>query len=983
MTPTEFIARWKNNTSTERAGAQAHFIDLCAMLGVDAPNANPHEIDDYAFERGAKRTGAGHGWADVWKRGCFAWEYKKPGSNLDAALKQLMTYTLALDNPPLLIVSDRIHIHIHTHFTGTPSETHTIGLEHVGTPENQQKLRWIFTNPDKFKPQRTTAGLTLEAASIFGDLARTLQDRGHDPKQVAHFLNKVLFCLFAEDAAAPGQDPLLPDEIFSSILANGLKDTARFERQLGSLFKAMSHKDGEFGVLLIDWFNGGLFDDDVIIPLQRDDIRKLVNVAKLDWSQIEPSIFGTLFERGLNPKKRSQLGAHYTDPQSIMRIVNPVIVEPLLVEWVIEKNRIATLMKTVHATETTAKAADKRKATIALKEATDSYLTFIEKIKAFRVLDPACGSGNFLYMALQSLKDIELRVMLEAEELGLERGFPQVGPESVLGIELDPYAAELARVTVWIGEIQWMLKHGFQPSRNPILKTLSQIECRDALMTAQGDDYVEAQWPKVDVIIGNPPFLGDKRMRNELGNEYVDTLRTVYEKRLVGGVDLVCYWFEKARASMKNARANRAGLVATNSIRQGSNRLVLEKISLDGAAIFDAWSDEPWVNEGAAVRVSIVCITNQLDAPVKLNGKDVSLIFTDLTGQQNSSDYLTDFTKAKRLATNQKRSFFGLCLAGAFVIDGETARMWLKLPTSVTGKPNSDVLKPLWNGIDVTRRPQDRWVIDFGGSMSEEDVSFYEAPFSFILKNVKPIRLGNNRKSRSKNWWRHGETRPGLRKSLENKFSYIATPETAKHRYFVFLPTSIAPEHKLVVIPRDDYTTFGCVSNRFHILWTLRVGSTLEDRPVYNTKACFETFPFPEGLTPDIPPADYGTDLRAQRIAAVAQRLNELRENWLNPPEWVERVPEVVPGYPDRILPKPGHEADLKKRTLTNLYNARQKGEAHWLDNLHRELDLAVAAAYGWIDYTPAMADEEILRRLLKINLERSMDTNLPEAKVA
>ncbi|MBL8523651.1 MAG: class I SAM-dependent DNA methyltransferase, partial [Betaproteobacteria bacterium] len=626
MTPADFIAKWKDNSLSERAGAQAHFLDLCDLLGVDKPS----DPDNYCFERGAKKTGSlsgNTGWADVWKRHCFAWEYKGPDANLGPALKQLMTYALALDNPPLLVVSDRKRIEIHTHFTGTPSEVWTIAIEDIATPENLQRLRWLFTDPDQFKPQRTRTAITLQAAKLIGDLAWDMQQRNHDPHQVAHFLNKIIFCLFAEDAKGPASEPLLPNRLFSKVLETGLKDVERFQRQLKNLFGAMANRHGEFGEHLIQWFNGGLFDDDLTLPLTRDDLEKLTNVGLLDWSAIEPSIFGTLFERGLDPAKRSQLGAHYTDPVSIMRIVNPVIVEPLLAEWVEEKAHIASQMAVLYELESSKKSADKAKATNALKDATRRYIAFKERLKNFKVLDPACGSGNFLYLALQSLKDIELRVDLEAESLGLQRGFPEVGPQAMHGIELSPYAAELARVTVWIGDIQWMLKHGFAPSREPILKTLDGIQCRDALLVIDdggekdsGAFIGEADWPNVDVIIGNPPFLGGSKMREELGPEYTVTLRAEYAGRVPGGADLVCYWFAKAQEAISTGNAQRAGLVATNSIRQPTNRPVVEKITATGQ-IYNAWSDEEWVNEGAAVRVSIVCFTTVRPEPVEGPGR--------------------------------------------------------------------------------------------------------------------------------------------------------------------------------------------------------------------------------------------------------------------------------------------------------------------------------------------------------------------------
>ena len=372
MTPADFISKWKDNKLSERAGAQAHFLDLCELLGVDKPS----DPDNYCFERGAKRTGAGRGWADVWKRHNFAWEYKAPDANLDAALKQLMTYALALDNPPLLVVSDRKRIEIHTHFTGTPSETHTIALDDIGHADNLHKLRALFDQPDAFKPQRTRTAITLQAAKLIGDLAWQMQQRGHDPHQVAHFLNKIIFCLFAEDAKGPASEPLLPNLLFSTILKNGKKDLPRFERQLKNLFHAMSDRHGEFGEHVIQWFNGGLFDDDLTLPITADDLDTLLNVSLLDWSAIEPSIFGTLFERGLDPNKRSQLGAHYTDPVSIMRIVNPVINEPLLEEWRIEKQPIAAQMTVFHELENSKKSTDKAKATYARKDATKRYIVF-------------------------------------------------------------------------------------------------------------------------------------------------------------------------------------------------------------------------------------------------------------------------------------------------------------------------------------------------------------------------------------------------------------------------------------------------------------------------------------------------------------------------------------------------------------------------------------------------------------------------------
>ncbi len=590
MTPAEFIAKWQGVTLKERSAAQEHFIDLCRLL--DEPT--PAEADPtgtwFCFEKGAAKAGGGDGWADVWRRACFGWEYKGKGKDLQVAFRQLRLYTPALEYPPLLIVSDIETIVIHTTFTGTVPEVHTLTLEDLRDAGKRRLLKWAFSDPERLRPGITTAALTEEAAGRFGRLAQVLRGRGHDPQAVGHFCIRLLFCLFAEDIE------LLPRQLFTRLLDAGLKQLDRFPEMLQNLFGAMA-TGGLIGVEPVDWFNGGLFDSRDTLPLAVKDIKTLRALAGLDWSAIEPSIFGTLFERGLDPDKRSQLGAHYTDRQSIMRLVDPVVLDPLRDDWALAKAEIAALM---------AKAAAARSASARTKAqngALGRLQGFLSRLAAFRVLDPACGSGNFLLLSLLGLKDLEHQVILEAEALGLPRSLPMVGPECVLGIELNPYAAELARVTVWIGEIQWMLSHGFNISKNPILKPLQTIEQRDAIMNPDG---TEPEWPGSDVIMGNPPFLGGSKLLANLGEEYATRLRGLYHGRVPGGADLVTYWFEKARNEIDRERARIVGLVSTNSIRGGSNRKVLERI-IGTIPLFHAWSDETWINDGAAVRVSLLC----------------------------------------------------------------------------------------------------------------------------------------------------------------------------------------------------------------------------------------------------------------------------------------------------------------------------------------------------------------------------------------
>lgn len=945
MTPEEFVEKWKASELKERSAAQEHFIDLCRLLDEATPAEADPKGDFYCFERGASKTAGGEGWADVWKRHHFGWEYKGKRKDLNAAFAQLQQYAIALENPPLLVVCDMERFRVHTNWTNTVSEVHEFALDDLLRDDTRQLLNWVLSDPAHLKPALTRDALTERAASGFAGLALKLRARGHPPDAVAHFINRLVFCMFAEDVH------LLPNEMFTRMLGAALNKPAQFEDMARQLFANMQ-AGGMVGFERVDWFNGGLFDSDEALPLSRDEIEDVLQVARMNWSDIDPSIFGTLFERGLDPDKRSQLGAHYTDRDKIMLIVEPVVLRPLKEEWRETKAEIEKLMAKADAAKAGAK-------TRAYNQADALRREYLDELRAFRVLDPACGSGNFLYLSPLSLKDLEHQIDLDCEASGLQREFPQVGPETVKGIEINPYAAELARVTVWIGEIQWMNRNGFSVSRNPILKPLETIECRDALLNEDGS---EAEWPTVNAVIGNPPFLGGKLMRDGLGDDYVNQLFATFRGKVRPESDFVCYWFDKSRRQIQAHEAELAGLVATNSIRGGANRAVLDEIVSNGA-IFDAWDDEPWVVEGAAVRVSLVCFgPSRPDAQVGLDGKAVGRIHADLTAGT------TDLTQAAALTENKGVAFMGDTKGGAFDIPGDLARGWLQSPLNPNGRPNSDVLRPWVNGMDVTRRPSDKWIIDFGWEMTEAEASQFELPFQYIFERVRPKRASNKRESYRTYWWRHVEPRQGMHAALGGLSTYFATPTVAKHRLFVCLDTVTLADHQLIAIAKSDFVTFGVLHSSLHEHWSLRRGTWLGkgNDPRYTPTTTFETFPFPEGLTPDIPAADYADDPRAAAIAEAARRLNELRENWLNPPDLVRRVPEVVPGYPDRILPKDEEAAKiLKKRTLTNLYNERPA----WLDHAHRELDEAVAAAYGW----PAdLSDDEILARLFDLNQQRA-----------
>ena len=852
-------------------------------------------------------------------------------------------------------------LRIHTNWTNTVQEVHDFVLEDLVDGDKREKLKRAFIAPEHFKPTKTRQALTEETAREFAGLAQRLRDRGHEAQQVAHFVNQLVFCMFAEDVG------LLPDNLFTKMLDLCRSDSASFAEHAGTLFGAMANKNGKVGFTRIDWFNGGLFQDDHALPVNREDVEDLFNAAQRDWSQIDPSILGTLFERGLDPAKRSQLGAHYTDREKIMMIVKPVIIDPLEAEWVEALANMTALIQSApkRTNERLLTPAEKRKAERLIDGAGKIHNEFVERLVNFRVLDPACGSGNFLYVALRSLKDLEHRANLDAEALGLPRGFPRVGPEYLLGIELNPYAAELARVSVWIGEIQWMRRNGFDAAKNPILRTLDTIECRDAVLN---DDGTAAEWPKADAVVGNPPFLGASRMIGELGEVYTESLRNAWSGTVPGFGDLVTFWFAKAWKQVTKGNLKVAGLVSTNSIRGGANRQVLSAI-VDQGSIFNAWSDEEWTVDGAAVRVSLICFAKDAVRVPSLNGNSVEQVLSDLSANGDG----VDLTKASLLKANSNAAFLGTKKGGPFDLNPEEARRFLKMPINVNGKHNREVLHRRYTGTDLARRPTDRWIIDFGHGVSQHEAAYFEAPFAYVLEHVKPLRDVNRREFRRLNYWLHSETAPGMRRGIVGLSRYIATARVSKYRIFTWLNVTDSLDDGAIAIARDDDTSFGILHSTFHELWSLRMGTFLGvgNDPRYTPSTTFETFPFPEGLTPDIAAANYIDDPRAKAIATAAARLNELRDNWLNPGDLVVREPEVVPGYPDRILPCDEAAAkELSKRTLTSLYNARPA----WLDNAHKVLDEAVAEAYGWKDDWRAgvLTEDEILARLFRLNQERA-----------
>jgi type II restriction/modification system DNA methylase subunit YeeA len=929
LTLPEFVARWQRSTLSERSAAQSHFIQLCEVLGERTPTEADQDGSTYTFEKGVKKTSGKDGFADVWMRQYFAWEYKGKHKDLNEAYQQLLQYREDLENPPLLVVCDLDRFEVHTNYTNTLK--HVFAFDLADLVMNQptatctlppfEVLRAVFTEPGRLKPGQTTIQVTEAAAAQFSRLAENLRSRGVPSERAAHFLMRLLFCLFSEDIG------LLPDKLFSRLVESNMQRPAEFTKRLKQLFEAMAGENGSFGEHDIPYFDGGLFSDDEAYDLTRDDLAVLALSSVLDWSSIEPAIFGTLFERSLDPDKRSQLGAHYTSETDIRLIVEPVLMEPLRRRWAEVEQQANDLIQT---SKTQQKAAQ----TKARKMLSDLLMGFVVELSNVRVLDPACGSGNFLYVALKQILDLEKKVSMFAATNGLSGLLPRTSPEQLYGIETNVYAHELASVVVWIGYIQWQHDNGFNFGSHPILKPLTNIKRMDAILAYDDKGQpVEPAWPNADVIIGNPPFLGDKKMREGLGDKYVDDLRKLYDGRVPGGADLVTFWYERAREQIRAGKAKRVGLLATNSITMMGNRPVLERIKKTGD-IFMAWSDRPWVLDGAAVRVSMIGFDDGSQKERRLDGVTVATINTDLTST-------VDVTQARVLAEDQHLCFLGVMKAGPFDITAETAKAMLDAPRNPNGRPNSDVVKQRLGAKDITARPSNSWIIDFGVKMPEKDAALYELPFEYVFTNVKPVRDETRRKRTRERWWIHGEARPGLRKAIKELKRCIVTPEVAKHRIFVWMDTSVVPDHTCHVIARDDDYMIGILQSRVHQAWTLAQCSWMGvgNDPRYSSSRTFETFPFP--LTPGREPND---DPRVEAIAEAARLLVEKRDAWLSPPD--------------------ASTAELKKRTLTNLYNENPT----WLRDLHRALDQAVFAAYGWPN---DISDQEILARLLKLNGER------------
>ena len=669
MTVDEFVAKWRKVSARETQAAQSHFIDLCAVLEVENPVEADPEGDSYAFEKGVKRPDGSMGQADVRKQDRFGWEYKGKNKDLTAAYEQLLGYREGLGNPPLLVVCDMNRFEIHTNFTNTEPRVIRFDLKDLSqNPSHFSKiLRDVFLDPNALHPNNDPRYITETAAAKFGEVAEALRDLGHDPAVVARFLNRLIFSFFAESIGLFRGDLGEGFTPVSDTLRNLGRHPERSKPQLAAVFAAMSDSEiPAFGPIPVPWFNGGLFDQAAsaeTFELTADLVGILLETSELDWSRIDPAIFGTLFERGLDPSRRSQLGAHYTDPDNITRVVEPVVLRPLRREFEQLKSELTASQSVSEAALPAYGGNGQLNLDEPDPESPEGRIrAFHQRLIDVRVLDPACGSGNFLYVAMRELMQLEQNVIDWARTShGMNRLQRQVGPSNMLGIDIDQFAVDLTRLSLWIGHLQWLLDQARQNLSEPILGQIEQIECRDAAVTDDEEgNPIPAQWPKAEFIIGNPPFLGGKLLRRELGDATVDRLRTAWGSLISGNSDFCTYWHEQARQHILRNEAQRAGLLATSSITQQVNRLVLERISESGG-IFAAYRDEPWVPNGAAVRIAIIAQDDGTESETTLDGLPVGRITPELT----TGPYLGG---AVRLRENRGFSYRGGIRAGPFEI---------------------------------------------------------------------------------------------------------------------------------------------------------------------------------------------------------------------------------------------------------------------------------------------------------------------------
>lgn len=975
--------RWQNAERGERSNAQLYLTELCEALGVEKPRPRG---SGYEFEhpvRIVRRDGSETVKpADLFKDGCFLLEAKdeaQPGETTDRLLRrafgQAMEYASHVKGgpPPYLMVLDVAStVLVWDRWHGTYGGFQA--ARRIELPTLHQRsadtlfLQDVWERPQARDPRQRAEAVTKEIAAHLADLAGEMEGEGLDQERVSKFLIRCVFTFFAEDV------DLLPDRPFEQLIELAMATPEEFVPAAEDLWRAMDHGT-RFGVRKLLRYNGHFFREAEALPLTEKGLAVLREAARADWSEVEPAIFGTLLTRALDAQERHRLGAEFTPPAYVERLVRVTIEEPVREEWTLVQGEVLQL-------RASGRAADARKAEKRLR-------TFHERLRSIRVLDPACGSGNFLYIAMEALKriELELRRELEAVTGQPELSIEEVGPAQFHGIEVKLWAREIAELTLWIGFHQWWRRtHGHAQPPEPILQDTGTLECRDAVLARDSTredpsrsrpdptlrmpspvtgelipdpnavlPYIEhvgarqAPWPVADFIVGNPPYMGRGRQRDAFGDGYVDALRASYED-VPDNADYVMYWWYRAAREVAAGRAKRAGLITTNSIRQRHNRAVVEAAAAGGADVIWAVPDHPWVDEtgSAAVRVSMTVVGRTPGARMLVEVDNEARVVRERRVPRLNAD-LSPHADVPRAAgvplkANQGLSSQGFILVGdGFVLDPEEGTRLMRADPE---GPN--LVRPYLTGRDLTQRRRDQYVIDFG-LRDHDQVREHPVLYDVVRDRVKPLRDANARAAYRENWWRFGEARSSFRPALADLPRYIATVETSKHRFFLFVDGLTAPSHTVICIALDGAYHLGVLSSRIHSAWALAAGGRLGvgNDPRYQKKHCFDPFPFP-----------HPTSEAAAAVADLADRIHTHRDAAL------ERDQTVTMTAMYNVVAKlrSGEALTPKERKVHAL------AACGVLRDLHDELDEAVAACYGW---SWPMADEEILERLVALHDER------------
>jgi len=1041
-----FIETWLGSTGgRERSNFPAFISGLCEILGVEPPQAPAEKgvLGSYEFEAPiknasitAEKFSAKTGFADLYKRGHFILEakqsYLKPGQSEPAraegnaydrlmrgAYQQARNYAANIDsdhpNVPFLIICDIGRaFELYFDWTGNgrgfepfpDTQSYRITLDQLANEQIRERLRGIWTKPDAIDPRKVAADVTRRVAINLAQVSETLEgkitrntaltpaERAEASQEAALFLMRILFCMFAEDVG------LLPEHSFERFLENSLENEQKFEHALRDLWINMgqAHKPDRYAYAVeaaVPYFNGGLFRNPRVFSLITSDRHLLLEAAKAVWTNVEPAIFGTMLEKALG-KERDKLGAHYTPRKYVEFLVRATFVDDLEAEWA--------------AIEAEAQTAPP--ATIIAKA-----VGFQDKLANLKILDPACGTGNFLYVSMELMLNIEARLIRLVRDLGGHTS-QRVDPRQFFGLELNTGAAKITELVLWIG---WLRKRMADPESgipDPVLATLETVNLGmldrfDSVVrhhietvtvdgTGRTQSYLGApdtdtpgppDWPEADYIVGNPPFTGGKDIRAELGDDYLAALWAANPD--VGrSADLVMYWWNKAAGILTapGTRLKRFGFVTTNSITQEFSRRVIAQ-HLERLSLLMAVPDHPWhklvreekikgVKRGgeaalkqakkAAVRIAMTVAESGAGKPGRLfevaheAALDTDNPVVEFHAPKGTPGLIhadlsigADATAAIPLRANEGLSSRGVVLHGAgFIVDPDYAREKLGLGRRAGLEAH---IRPYLNGRDMLQRSRGKWVIDLFGQSETEVMDRFPEVYDHVATTVKPERDLNRDKDIRRDWWLFGRARSEIRPALDGLTRYIATVETAKHRIFQFLDAAILPDNMLVVIGSDQAFHLGVLSSRIHVEWSLKAGGTLEDRPRYNKSKVFDPFPFPEA-----------TPAQATAIATIAERLDRQRKEALA--ETPSLTMTEIYNLRDLITKGTALTADQRERAT--------RARARIIDELHRQLDAAVAEAYGWgADGTQgALAPADIITRLVALNAARAAEEALPPA---